>query len=138
MIRFCLLFLLTVLWSTPTAINGYAGTTTGITGATVATIPLSTGITTNTTSGVVDVPNGPKSIFGQVECTSGACAQTQAIYGTNYPTAVKGVLICTMTLSGTTAVYDACPVVTAAFARYYVITTATSGTAASGAVYVSY
>lgn len=133
-----LMLMLAALWTPPAATNGYADTAIGITGATVATIPISTGITTNTTSGVVDVPNGPKSFFGQVECTSGACAQTQAIYGTNYPTAVKGVLLCTMTLSGTTAVYDACPVVTAAFARYYIITTATSGTAATGAVYVSY
>lgn len=115
-----------------------AGTTIGITGATVTTIPISTGITTDTTSSVVDVPNGRKTFFGQVECTSGACVQTQAIYGTNYPTAVKGVLICTITLTATTADYDACPVVTAAFPRYYVITTATSGTAATGAVYVSY
>jgi hypothetical protein len=73
-----------------------------------------------------------------VECTSGACAQTIEIYGTNYPTAVKGVLLCTITLSDTTADYDACPVVTAAFPRYYVISSGTSGTNATGAVYVAY
>ena len=100
--------------------------------------PVSTGITTDTTSAVVEIPNGRKTFFGQVECSSGACVQTQAIYGTNYPTAVNGVLLCTITLTATTADYDACPVITAAFPRYYVITTATSGTAATGAVYVSY
>lgn len=130
------LCLLAIFCSLPWA--ALAGPTIGVTGATVATIPIATGITANTTSAVVDVPNGPKTFFGQVECTSGACAQTQAIYGTNYPTAVKGVLICTITLTATTADYDACPVVTAAFPRYYVITTATSGTSATGAVYVSY
>ena len=106
--------------------------------ARVTIIPVSTGITTDTTSAVVDVPNGRKTFFGQVECTSGSCIQTQAIYGTNYTTAVKGVLLCTLTLTATTADYDACPVITAAFPRYYVITTLTSGTAATGAVYVAY
>lgn len=100
--------------------------------------PVSTGITTDTTSAVVEAPNGRKTFFGQVECTSGACTQTRAIYGTNYPTAVKGVLLCTIVLTATTADYDACPVVTAAFPRYYVITTSTSGTSATGAVYVAY
>lgn len=104
----------------------------------VTVMPISTGITTDTTSAVVDVPNGRKTFFGQVECTSGSCVQTQAIYGTNYPSAVKGVLLCTLTLTATTADYDACPVITAAFPRYYVITTSTSGTSATGAVYVAY
>jgi len=115
-----------------------AGPNTAITGGTVTTIPIATGVTTDTTSAVVDVPNGRKTFFGQVECTAGACTQTQAIYGTNYPTAVKGVLICTITLSATSTDYDACPVVTAAFPRYYVITTSTAGTNATGAIYVSY
>lgn len=100
--------------------------------------PVATGITTDTTSAVVEAPNGRKTFFGQVECTAGACTQTQAIYGTNYPSAVKGVLLCTIVLTATTADYDACPVITAAFPRYYVITTSTSGTSATGAVYVAY
>ena len=104
----------------------------------VTVLPVTTGVTTDTTSGVVEIPNGRKTFFGQVECTSGACVQTQAIYGTNYTSAVKGVLLCTLTLTATTADYDACPVITAAFPRYYVITTSTSGTAATGGVYVAY
>ena len=38
------------------------------------------------------------------------------------------------TLSGTTAVYAACPVMTANFLFYIVVTTATTGTGASGTV----
>ena len=105
--------------------------------ARVTVMPVTTGVTTDTTSAVVEIPNGRKTFFGQVECTSGSCIQTQAIYGTNYTTAVKGVLLCTLTLTATTADYDACPVITAAFPRYYVISTSTSGTAATGAVYVA-
>jgi hypothetical protein len=112
--------------------------TVGVTGARVTVIPIATNLTTNTTSAVVEVPNGPKSVTGIVECTSGACTQTQAIYGTNYPTAVNGILLCTITLTATTRDDDACPVITAAFSRYYVVTTNTSGTAATGAVYVAY
>lgn len=101
--------------------------------------PIATGITTNTTSALAKgIPNGRKTFVGQVECSSGACVQTQAIYGTNYPTAVNGVLLCTLTLSATPRDDDACPVITAAFTNYYVVTTSTSGTAATGAVYVAY
>lgn len=99
---------------------------------------ITTGVTTDTTSGVVQVPSGPKSFFGQVVCSSGACVQTQAIYGTWTATAANGILLCTLTLSGTTRTQDACPVVTATFLYYYVITTNTSGTAATGAVYAMY
>lgn len=101
-------------------------------------IVLASGITTDTTSAVSRAKSGRKTIFGEVVCTSGACVQTQAVYGTFYPTAVNGVLLCTLTLSGTTRAQDACPVATFAFPRLYVITTATSGTAATGAVYVGY
>lgn len=102
--------------------------------------PISTGITTDTTSGVVSVPNGAKSVSGFVTCSAGACTQTQAIYGTNLPTATvaQAVLLCTITLSGTSTDFDACPVITAAFARFFVVTTSTTGTNATGAVYVAY
>lgn len=108
------------------------------TGAPVVVEVVTSGVTTNTTSGVKDVPNGPKSFYGQVVCSSGACTQTQQIYGTPYPTAVNGILLCTLTLSGTPSAVDACPVVTAAFSRIYVVTTNTTGTAATGAVYAMY
>jgi len=108
--------------------------------ARVTVVPLSTGITTDTTSAVVDIPNGRKSVSGYVSCTAGACTQTQAIYGTNGTTATvaKAQLLCTLTLSGTSTDYDTCPVITAAFARFFVVTTSTTGTNATGVVYVAY
>lgn len=106
----------------------------------VTVMPVTTGVTTDTTSAVVDVPNGRKSFSGYVTCTAGACTQTQAIYGTNLPTATvaQSYLLCTITLSGTSTDYDVCPVITAAFARVFVVTTSTTGTNATGAVYVAY
>ena len=108
--------------------------------ARVVVMPLSTGITTDTTSAVLDVPSGRKTVSGFVSCTAGACTQTQAIYGTNFTTAdtTKAQLLCTITLSGTSSDFDTCGVITAAFARFFVVTTSTTGTNATGAVYVSY
>lgn len=111
---------------------------TQIIGAPVRAVIIASGITTNTTSGVVAVVAGSKTLYGEVVCTAGVCAQTQAIYGTFYPTAVNGILLCTLTLSGTTRAQDACSVATFAFPWIYVITTATSGTAATGAVHVGH
>ena len=104
----------------------------------VTTKTVTSGVTTNTTSAAVAIGTGEKTFYGNVVCSSGACAQTQAIYGDVDSDAANGVLLCTLTLSGTTRKDDACPVVTANFAYYYVVTTATSGTAATGAVYVMY
>ena len=113
---------------------------TDIVGARAQIVPIATGVTTNTTSSpaVGGVPAGRKTIFGQVVCSSGACTQTQAIYGTMNATAASGILLCTLTLSGTTRAQDACPVITAVFPFYYVITTNTSGTAATGDVVAVY
>lgn len=104
-----------------------------------SSIQLIGAVTTNATSAAQFLPTGYKSFYGQVVCTSGACTQTQAIYGT-YATAdtTNGILLCTLTLSGTTRAQDACPVVTAPFVAYYVITTNTSGTAASGSIVAMY
>lgn len=108
-------------------------------GARVHVLKIVSGVTTDTTSTAgVEVPAGPKSFYGQVVCTSGACAQTQAIYGDTNSDAANGVLICTITLTATTRDDDACPVVTANFPYFYVVTTSTSGTAATGAVYALY
>jgi hypothetical protein len=110
-----------------------------IAGAPVQTKVLTSGVTTNTTSALVkNIPNGAKTFFGEVACSSGTCTQTQAIFGTLYATAINGVLLCTITLSATTRAQDACPAVTAAFPNVYVITTNTTGTAATGAIYVLY
>lgn len=105
---------------------------------------LASGLTTNTTSTAyaLSTPTNKstnyKTFYGQVVCSSGACAQTQAIYGDIDSDAANGILLCTLTLSGTTRAQDACPVVTANFSAYYVITTGTSGTGATGAVYAMF
>jgi len=81
---------------------------------------------TDTTSAAVAVPTGSKTFMG-VLTGAGAIAQTMKLYGAFSSTASNGVLLCTLTLTGTTATSDACPVVTANFSYYYVITTASSG-----------
>jgi len=95
-------------------------------------------LTTNATSTARPVPETAKSLYGQVVCTAGTCTQTQEIYGDVDSDAANGILLCTLTLSGTTRAQDACPVVTATFLFYYVVTTATTGTAATGTVFAMY
>lgn len=117
----------------------FVAANTQILGSLVNTQVITSGVTTNTTStSVSGIPAGAKTFYGEVVCSSGACVQTQAIYGALNGTAANGILLCTLTLSGTTRTQDACPVINAAFPFYYVITTATSGTAATGAVYALY
>lgn len=99
---------------------------------------LAAGVTTNTTSVAVKIPSaGYKTFYGKVVGT-GAITQTQAIYGDVDNDGANGILLCTLTLSGTTRAQDACPVITAAFNFYYIVTTATTGTSATGAVYAMY
>jgi hypothetical protein len=95
---------------------------------------IASGVTSNTTTAAVMAGAGPISFYGQVVGT-GAVTQTQAIYGDIDGDAANGILLCTLTLSGTTRAQDACPVVTAEFGYYYVVTTNTTGTGATGAVY---
>lgn len=110
-----------------------------ITGAPVQTKVLASGVTTNTTTGLIqNIPNGAKTFYGEVVCSSGTCTQTQAIFGTLYSTAINGVLLCTITLSGTTRAQDGCASTMAAYPNVYVTTTNTTGTAATGAIYVLY
>ena len=94
-------------------------------------------ITADGTSDVFRVPSGAKSFYGEVVGT-GSVAQTIAIYGTPYSTAINGVLLGTLTLSATTRDQDALPVITANFPHYYAVITATSGTGATGALYAMY
>jgi hypothetical protein len=98
---------------------------------------VASAITTNTTSTANIVPVGKKTFYGQVVCSSGACVQTQAIYGDIDSDAANGVLLCTLTLSATTRDQAVC-VIDASHSFYYVVTTATSGTAATGAIYAMY
>ena len=102
----------------------------------VSVLPIASGVTTNTTSSAVAGVTGTKTIWGEVVCSSGACAQTQAIYGARENGAANGLLLCTLALSGTARAQDVCTGVTADYPYLYVITTNTSGTAAEGGTYV--
>ena len=114
----------------------YAQVVMQTTGHTVVRKDLAVNVTTNTTTSTVSsVLSGIKSVYGEVVCSSGACTQTQAVYGSATPTAENGILLCTLTLSGTPRAQDACAPFTAAFQYYYVVTTNTTGTAATGAIY---
>jgi hypothetical protein len=100
---------------------------------------VATAVTTNTTSTAVALPVGSKTIYGSVDGT-GAVTQTQAIYGglTSGVTATTGELLCTLTLSGTTHAHATCPVITANFLFYIMVSTATTGTGATGVTTAMY
>lgn len=103
-----------------------------------ATLTLASGVTTDTTSSaVLGHSSGPKTFFGRIVGT-GAIAQTQAIYGNATNDTTGGVLLCTLSLSGTTQAQDAIGSSTAPYPYYYVVTTGTSGTGTSGTVYILY
>jgi hypothetical protein len=108
-------------------------------GGPAQSLTLASGVTTDTTAPAIAGVTGTKTFWGQVVCSSGACTQTQAIYGDIDDDEANGVLVCTITLSGTTRDQNAdCAGSTASYPYYYVITTNTSGTSATGAVYVLY
>jgi hypothetical protein len=107
-----------------------------VSGGKVRSTTLATAVTTNTTSTVAELPTGEKTIYGSVTGT-GAVTQTQAIYGgisSSFTPTTDGILLCTLTLSGTTTAVDACPPFTAPYPYYKVVTTNTTGTDASGIV----
>lgn len=110
-----------------------------VSGGAVRSTTMASAVTTDTTSAAVALPTGSKTIYGALTGT-GAITQTQKIYGgiTSGVTSTTGILLCTLTLSGTTAVYDACPVMTANFLYYIVVTSSTTGTSASGTVTAMY
>lgn len=100
---------------------------------------VATNVTTDTTTAPVFTPSGAKSFYANVICTNdGACTQTVSIYGNPIKSNQNGLLLCTITLSGTSRAQDACPVVTANFTYTYIVTTNTTGVGATGAVYAMY
>ncbi len=120
-------------------VTGVAGAGVIVEGSPVRSTVLASAVVSNTTSTAVALPNGSKTIYGTVTGT-GSVTQTQAIYGgpTTTYAASTAVLLGTITLSGTTTASDALPVITANFPYYFVVTTATTGTGASGTVTAYY
>lgn len=114
-----------------------AVTLTHAAGSTTAKLKIAEDLTTNTTSTAVPVPAGTKVVYGIVTGT-GAVTQTQALYGDIDSDAANGDLLCTLTLSGTTTAKDACPPFDAPYSYFYVVTTLTTGTSASGVIYAMY
>ena len=79
-----------------------------VSGGVVRSKSMATAVTTDTTSSAVALPVGSKTIYGALTGT-GSITQTQKIYGgiTSGVTSTTGILLCTLTLSGTTAVLSA-------------------------------
>lgn len=112
--------------------NSYLKVAPGIPRATTAI----TGVTTNTTSATFTLPAGAKTLLGKVEGT-GAVTQTQTLYGAYDSTAANGIRLASVTLSGTTKdVKRGSGQVAEDFPFYYVITTNTTGTGATGELIV--
>ena len=100
------------------------------------TVTMGAAATANGTTAAFAVPTGIKTFVGQVVGT-GAVLQTQTIYGDVDNDAANGIAVCVLVNSGTTRDQSFCRT-DAPFLYYYVVTTATSGTSATGAVYVAY
>jgi hypothetical protein len=106
-------------------------------GGAVRQTVLVSAVTTNTTSAAQIVPVGVKGFYGQVVGT-GAVTQTQALYCDVDSDAANGILLGTLTLSGTTRDQALIPRTDLPCSYVYVVTTATTGTSAAGALYAMY
>ena len=73
---------------------------TEIKGSPVTSTLLMSGVTTNTSAGPVRLPSGEKTFHARVVGT-GSVTQTVAIYGDVDMDLTGGILLCTITLSGT-------------------------------------
>ncbi len=92
---------------------------------------LMNGVTTNTTSAAVQIPaTGNKTFWADVAGT-GAVTATVTIFGCRTATAANGVLLATITLSGTTSTQDAAGSATAPYPYYYATTASVTGTGAA-------
>ena len=105
-------------------------TGTGVdTSTTISTVGM-TGVTSNTTSAVFTALSTPKTFWAEVVGT-GAVTATVALYGARTASAANGVLLATITLSGTTRTQDAAAAIFATYPYYYIVTTNVTGTGAT-------
>ena len=107
-----------------------------VAGGIVRVVEVMTAVTTNTTSAVFTIPSGAKTPRAFVAGT-GAVTQTFKLYGAMTDAAVvaDATLIGTITLSGTTkheAGMDSGVQFTADYPYYFAVSSATTGTAATG------
>lgn len=103
--------------------------------ASVFTVVGITDVTTDTTSAAFTIPAGAKTPVGYISGT-GAISGTVTLFGKNDTVASDGILLCTISLTGTTVDTKGCTEgkqFTADYKYYYITTASTSGT---GATYI--
>jgi hypothetical protein len=103
-------------------------------GALVRVLEIASGVTTNTSSDPVVGATGNKTFWAEIS-GSGAVSVTVTVYGNRTDSTTGGVLLATISLSGTNSDKDAAAVSTAAYPYYYATTADISGTGASVNVY---
>jgi hypothetical protein len=107
------------------------------TGGAVQSKTLASGVTTDTSSTPVAGMPGNKTFWAEISGT-GAVSVTVTIFGNRTNSTSGGVLLATISLSGTGSDTDAAAVSTAAYPYYYVTTASISGTGATVGVYAFY
>lgn len=103
----------------------------------VTSMIVASGVTTNTTTTPVAGISGTKT-FQWVLTGTGAVTQNVVLKGSFDSDGSNPTDLCTLTVSGTAPVVDACPPFTAPFPYLFVTTTVTTGTNASGTGKVGY
>ena len=116
--------------NTTPAVDAYGQVVRPIQGGPVQTLPIASGVTTNTTPASVPGVSGFKTFRGEVVGT-GAVSVIIDLYGDDDDDEADGVLLLTMTLSGTTKKPDAVASITANFPYFYITTRSISGTGAT-------
>lgn len=106
-------------------------------GQTISILTVASGVTTNTTTDTVSGVLGTKT-FQWVLTGTGAVTQNVVLKGSFDSDGSNPTDLCTLTVSGTAPVVDACPPFTAPFPYLFVTTTVTTGTNASGTGKVGY
>ena len=96
---------------------------------TISTIGM-TGVTSNSTSAVFAAPSTPKTFWAEVVGTGAVTAEV-SFYGARTSTAANGVLLATISLSGTTRTQDAAGASLAPYPYYYIVTSGVTGTGAT-------
>ena len=106
-------------------------------GQTISILTVASGVTTNTTTDTVSGVLGTKT-FQWVLTGTGAVTQNVVLKGSFDSDGSNPTDLCTLTVSGTAPVVDACSPFTAPFPYLFVTTTVTTGTNASGTGKVGY
>ena len=100
-------------------------------------VNLVNGVTANSTSDTIPGLPEAKTFWGEVVGT-GAVTATIKIYGARTATAANGVLVATLSPSGTTTGVDSAATSLACYPYYYVVTENISGTGATARAEVFY